>query len=279
MDNTTTPMDIDNFPFGTWLMERFHPLRFTVVAALLMAAIFNLHPLTLGSANFAKYFIVTFLFSLQFRLLDDLTDIAKDQKLNPHRTMSKLESVSSFWVIYYLLFFFNTMLLWFLKVGDPSYQYFLVFSIFMNVWHKFIKVNLRVAYITTLVKMLKYPVFIYLLIPDYMREFNIAYFKFIHLIVFLAFVIHEITVNSQLRNKIGNNIIILLYLGILAWGTWGIQIYVHTETKVFASIMMGLFGLYFIDFNYKKVMPEGFIVLFTMILLVFFELKGFTPGF
>ena len=276
MDNALAQ---NNFPLGKWILQRFNPLDFTIVAALCMAAVFNLHPLVLGQDNFIKYFVSLFLMAMQFRLLEDLFDFDINQERFPDRVMSQLSDTKSFWVFYYVLFLFNIMIVYMVKPGDNAYLLFAVFCVLAKSWRKIVRPIVRSDALVSFVKMLKYPVFVLILMPSYMRDFTSVKLWVLVLLVYFAFLIYDFTSTEYVKNKLIANGLHVLFGGILIWSLFFQQVYNKTEIMVFAIIMSLVYLAYFIDFNRKGVFPRGFCVFYSMMILVFMELNQINPTF
>lgn len=261
------------FPLLEWIFERFHPMDYTVVAALLMAAVFFLHPLTLNSSNFAKFFISLFFMAMQFRLLDDITDVKINKERNPELVLSKDVNLTPFWGMYYFLFLFNSFVIWYIKPYDSAFIYFAVFCVITKIWRKVLRPHVN-EQLHSLVKMLKYPMFVLFLMPEYMRTSLNHQFFFTLALVYLSFLIFDYTTLEHVKNKILANITHVFYGAFLIWGTVFLQVYTQSISQVIIGVMVTAYLAYFIDFNFKKVLPDGFIILFSMILFVFLELQS-----
>jgi len=204
-------MDQSSFKFKSivpYLSERFQvwrfgPLAFILYLGYLLCVDFN--PVK------PSYLIVLVLLILSFRLLDDLFDLQFDRVDYPERTLSKTKDPRPFIIFLAVLYLLLAAFL-ILEKTYVSLSILLATMLFLCAWYIKFRYFFNSRMVHSLVILIKYPLFLYILAPGLARIE-------IPVLLYLTFLLFEIQDDPELRLNAAaggiQTISLLVYLSLL----------------------------------------------------------------
>jgi hypothetical protein len=178
------------------------PARLYVPLALLLSMAAMLGGQAKGAGQFLTSVGLAWTLVFQFRLWDDLIDLARDKQDHPDRVLCRAQSVKPFRVIAALLAGFNLAVLAGIDSSANDWRRSLSFTVLtaaMFLWYRF-RDNTHLSPLgRSHIKLLKYPMFILLLSPLVKPEGTLLLVLSATL-VYLCFSVFELLDQSSLIN-------------------------------------------------------------------------------
>ena len=176
---------------------------------------------------------------MQFRLLDDLNDIAFDRLRHPDRVMSQVLSLAPFQILLALSFVIN-LILSKLQPGPENRLFVLLFlNAVFAAWYLWIQESLKETISGYRVVLGKYPAFVFLLSGDVLR---LRHLLLSMSFVYLCFTVYEVLHDSELLPQ--NDADKALKIDIFSLGVVSFLMAVELVGRVpLMGLIQGLIGL------------------------------------
>lgn len=178
-------------PVFQYLSERFQMGRFVPLTFILYLG-------CLLSFNFAQVspqnFIIILLMLLSFRLMDDLFDLQSDRDNFPDRVLSRMKDTN---VFVFFLFVLYSLLAAIFILNKNLLSLFILLStiIFLGFWYIKLRHLFNTSLLHTFVILLKYPLILYIIVPELTRIEIPA-------LIYLTFLVFEIQDDYELKSNI-----------------------------------------------------------------------------
>ncbi|PIP94460.1 MAG: hypothetical protein COW78_09970 [Bdellovibrio sp. CG22_combo_CG10-13_8_21_14_all_39_27] len=253
--------------FILYLRERYNPSSYVPVISLVTVTLFHLNHYLFAFHSIPTIVLVIASILLMFRLLDDLGELAEEKKLYPHRVLSRSSKPKIYWLIFFLLFIVNVVLLFWLQKGSTIVYTFIGYTFFLKLYYHKIKKIIPSTYLKTLIPITRYPLTVYVLLSDYTRQFATSEVLFFLAFLFIALRLYDWSHDQELnRKKIVVAWLQTLYGVLLIWGLFSVESLLGMEFYILRIMSIVGFIIYAIDFHWKKFLPAFSIVHLTLIL-------------
>ncbi len=194
---------------------------------------------TLPPAGVAIASVLGLTLLLQFRLLDDLSDIAHDKLVHPERVLAQAANLIPFSVMLYLCILVNFALI----AVQPGPRYRLIVFLLLNVaaflWHYGLRSILNGKILGYHIIMLKYPLFVFLVSGDGWNRWRLLLAM---AVVYLCFSIYEALHDRDLHTAPGATTTLTLEIGAL-FAVSALMTFEVMGGKLSIVLLQGLFGL------------------------------------
>ena len=148
-----------------------------------------------GSLEFLVSVVVTVTMMFQFRLWDDLADQPYDRIHHPTRVLSKTSTLAPFALNVALAGMVSVILL---VLAEANYLGFVLLNLAATVWYIAIPIDWRRSIAGRHVLLLKYPVFVFLLVPVENRKATLILSM---AAVYLCSAIYELFHDGDIRSR------------------------------------------------------------------------------
>ena len=231
--------------YSSWIKgpQQYIKTRFPVSLYMPCAAFLVIAGIAGGRILRPTDIVLTYVFALtlllQFRLLDDLSDIANDRRIYPQRVLVQAESLLPFYVLFCICLLANFVLVA-VQTG-PKHR--LVVLLLLNAAALLLHYGLRDILTGKILRyhiiIVKYPLFVFLLSGDVWKSRHLL---LAIAVVYLCFSIYEALHDKSLHTTPGAANSLLIEIGAL-FAVSMLMTLAVIGSKLTIGLLQGLFGL------------------------------------